>query len=406
MQLYDYQKKAVEAVLHNKHLVKASCGAGKTLCSLFWAKATGMTKVLVVTQASVRDSFGFEKDAEAWLPDWLHSLAKFEVVSWQGLAKWTTAHWVEIPDYAVIFDEVQRGKAGVSSIMGKAFLQITKQTDCWTGWTATPGDKWEDYYAYFTACGYTRNKTDFYNRFCIMQRYPFPAVIGHLNEEEYMRIQSEIWHEVDASEMEEQLPEMVHQTIKFKQPTGYKQVMKTHTTLEGEFLDNASAACHYLRQLCGSKQKLDWLADFIDGLGKSCVIFYSYTSERHAIEQALKNKVRKIWHINGSEHDVPTAETIEDSDVVLAQWQAGAFGLNLQFINYWVSFSPNYSWTISTQARKRIHRQGQTRTTFFYYLVCEDTIDEAVYRALKSKNDFDSELWSKENGFGKSVENF
>lgn len=398
MQLYDYQKKAVEAVSSGKHLVKASCGAGKTLCSLFWAKQTGKEKVLVVTQASVRDSFGFEKDAEAWLADWLHNLTSFEVVSWQGLAKWTTAHWAEIPDYAIIFDEAHRCRGGISSMMGKAFLQITKQTDYWTGWTATPGDKWEDYYAYFTATGYTRNKTDFYRKFCVMMTYPFPKVIAHQNEDEYMKIQSQIWHEVDASEMERQLPETIHQTVKFKQPKGYKQVMKTRTTLEGEFLDNASAACHYLRQLCGSKQKLDWLVDFVEGLGTNCVIFYSYTSERHVIEQALKGKVGKIWHINGSQHDVPTTETIGSNDVVLAQWQAGAFGLNLQFMNYWVSFSPNYSWTVSTQARKRIHRQGQSKPCFFYYLVCEDTIDEAVYAVLKNKGEFDELLWAKENG--------
>lgn len=401
MKLYDYQTKTVEAVSNGKHCVKASCGAGKTLCGLLWAKQTGKPRVLVCTQAGVRDSRGYEREVENFaeeLGEWHSHLLSFEVVSWQGLAKWVMANWANLQDYAFIFDEAHRGKAGVSSMMGKAFLQITRQTDCWTGWTATPGDKWEDYYAYFTATGHTRNKTDFYNRFCIMTRYPFPQVVGHNNEEEYKRIMSEVWHEVDASDMEKELPEMIHQTIKVPQPTGYKQVMKTHSTLEGEFLDNASAMCHYLRQLCGSKQKLDWVADFVDGLGTNCVIFYSYTREREALEKALTKKGTKIWHINGGQHDIPTADTIGDSDVVLAQWQAGAFGLNLQFINYWVSFSPNYSWTVSTQARKRIHRQGQTKPCFYYYLIADKTIDEAVYKALKNKSDFDEEMWGKENG--------
>lgn len=437
MKLYDYQVKTLEAVARGKHLVKAECSAGKTLLSLSWAKSTGKDKVLVVTTASVRDSRGFEREIEKFddvFGTWYTSRSSFSVVSWSGLAKWTTANWDSLDEYAVIFDEIQRGKAGISSNQGKAMLQICKRTDCWTGWTATPGDKWEDYYAYFTATGKTRNKTDFNNRFCVYQRYPFPKLVAKQNEKEYMAIKNEIWHEVDSSEMEAELPDTIHQTIKFKQPAGYKQLMKTHE-FNGEFLDNASALAHAARRLCGSKEKLQWLVDFVEGLGTgdtgneqelfiaqssawingagdaeldkirgrvkanhkgenhSCIVFYSYETEREAIEKALKGKVGKIWNINGKVHDVPTEDTIGKHDVVLTQWQAGAFGLNLQFMNYWVSFSPNYSYTISEQARKRIHRKGQTKVCRYFYLQCENTIDEDVYKILKQKKEFDTELW-------------
>ena len=371
--------------------------SGKTLTSLMWAKSTGKPKVLVVTTASVRDSEGFEREMSKFcdvFDSWYISLSSFSVVSWSGLNKWLKANWSSLNEWAVIFDEIQRGKAGISSNQGKAMLQICKRTDCWTGWTATPGDKWEDYYAYFTATGNTRNKTDFRNRFCVMQNYPFPKLLAKKNEDEYMQIKDAIWHEVDSSEMADELPETIHQTIKFKQPVGYKQLMKTHE-LDGEFLDNASALAHAARRLCGSKQKLDWLADFVEGLDGSVLVFYSYETEREAIEKALKGKVGKIWNINGKEHDVPTEETIGKHDVVLAQWQAGAFGLNLQFMNCWVSFSPSYSYTISEQARKRIHRKGQTKICKYWYLICENTIDEDVYVCLKDKKEFDEELWGK-----------
>lgn len=397
MKLYDYQTKVLEAIAGGKHLVKGDCSMGKTLCSLMWAMNTGKNKVLVCTTAGVRDSKGFEREIEKFsdvFSEWYTSLSSFSVISWSGLAKWTQVNWDNLEDYAIILDECQRGKAGISSNQGKAMLQICKRTDCWTGWTATPGDKWEDYYAYFAQTGKVRNKTDFNNRFCIYQRYPFPKLIAKQNEDEYMRIKNEIWHEVDSSEMEAELPETVHQTIKFKQPAGYKQLMKTHE-LNGEFYDNASALAHAARRLCGSKQKLDWLADFVDGLDGSCIVFYSYETEREAIEKALKGKVGKIWNINGKQHDVPTEDTIGKHDVVLAQWQAGAFGLNLQFLNYWVSFSPNYSYTISEQARKRIHRKGQTQICRYFYLQCENTIDEQVYKVLKDKAEFDEELWFK-----------
>lgn len=398
MQLYDYQKSILRALNAGKHLIKANCSAGKTLTSLMWAKSTGKDKVLVITTASNRDARTFEREIEKFseeFDEWYKSLSSFYVVSWSGLSKWVQANWSSLDEWAIISDEHASSKAGISSLQGKAFLQIAKRTDYWTGWTATPGDKWEDYYAYFTQTGKVRNKTDFRNRFCIMQNYPFPKLVGTKNKDEYMRIKNEIWHEVDSSEMEKELPETVHHTIKFKQPAGYKQLMKTHE-YNGEFLESASALAHAARRLCGSKQKLDWLADFVDGLDTSCIVFYSYETEREAIEKALKGKVGKIWNINGKTHNVPTEDTIGKHDVVLAQWQAGAFGLNLQFMNYWVSFSPCYSWTVSEQARKRIHRKGQTKTCFYYYILHYDTIEEDIYKCLKSKADFDEEMWGNE----------
>ncbi len=398
MQLYDYQRKALEAIADGKHLIKANCAAGKTLTSLLWAKSTGKNKVLVITTASVRDSAGFQREVEKFsdeLGGWYKSLSSFSVVSWAGLAKWVKANWSSLDEWAVISDEHACSKAGISSQQGKAFLQLVKRTDTWTGWTATPGDKWEDYYAYFTQTGYTRNKTDFRNKFCVMQTYPFPKLLARKNEAEYMRIKQAIWHEVDSSEMERELPAMNHRIVKLKQPKGYKQVKKTHETLEGEFLDNASAYTHYLRRLCFSKEKLKWLVEFVEGLQTSCIVFYSYDDEREQIEQALKGKVGKIWNINGKTHDVPTEDTIGNHDVVLAQWQAGAFGLNLQFMNYWVSMTPNYSYTITTQAMKRIHRQGQTKPCFYYWLRCENTIEDEVYKCLHEKKDFDEILWGE-----------
>lgn len=397
MQLYNYQKKILQAIDDGKHLIKGDCSCGKTLCSLMWAKSTRKNKVLVVTTASVRDSLGFQREIEKFndeLGEWYNSLSSFSVVSWSGLVKWLNANWRSLEEWAIIMDECHRSKAGYSSNQGRAVLQICKRTDCWTGWTATPGDKWEDYYAYFTQTGKTRNKTDFQNRFCIMQRYPFPKVIGKQNEQEYMRIKREIWHEVDSSEMAQELPETVSKTILVKTPKGYRELMKTHE-YNGEFMDNPSALLHACRRLCGSKQKLDWLSDFVEGLDGSCIIFYSYETEREAIEQILKGKVGKIWRINGKEHDVPMEQTIGKHDVVLAQWQAGAFGLNLQFINHWVSFSPSYSYTITTQAMKRIHRKGQTKTCFYYWLRCEKTIEDDIYKCLHNKKDFDELLWNQ-----------
>lgn len=291
-------------------------------------------------------------------------------------------------------------KAGISSNRGKAFLQIANRTDTWAGFTATPGDRWIDFYAYFTACGKVKNKTQFQRDYCIMQTYRgYPEIIGYRNEQQLKDWWAELSYVPDASKVLAELPAETNQTVLFKQPAGYKQTLKTHETLDREFLDNASAMCHYLRQLCCSKQKLDWLTEFVEHLPTSCVVFYNYTEEGDQIETTLKKKVGKVWRIDGADHDIPKPETIGKHDVVLVQYMAGSMGLNLQFMNYCVFFSPNYSYTLSVQSKGRIKRIGQTKHCHYYYLKCKDTIEEDVYKILSNKGEFSEENWllGKEN---------
>ena len=116
----------------------------------------------------------------------------------------------------------------------------------------------------------------------------------------------------------------------------------------------------------------------------------------------IANKVlpkdAKVWRIDGSHHEIPTAETIGKYDVVVAHYLSGGEALNLQFMNYWCSVSPNYSLTTSVQARGRIKRIGQRLPMFFYYLKSKGTIEDDIYRCLKRKQDFSERTWLADNG--------
>lgn len=401
MELYDYQKQAVQALLSGKHFVIAGTGLGKTAIGLTYAKATGRNKVLIVTTASVRDSHSYEEEATIWCgEEWISSLSSFTVISWAGLAKWTQANWDSLDEYCVLADECACMKAGISSNRGKAFLQIAKRTNAWAGFTATPGDRWIDFYAYFAACGKVKNKTQFQRDYCVMQTYRgFPEIIGYRNEHQLKSWWAELSYVPDASKVLAELPSETNQTISFKQPNGYAKVVKTHETLEGEFIENNPAYCHYLRQLCASKEKLAWLAEFIENLQTNCVVFYNYIEEGNKIEEAIKKKVDKVWRIDGSTHDIPTKETIGEHDIVLVQYMSGSMGLNLQFMNYCVFFSPNYSYSLSVQSKGRIKRIGQKKICNYYFLRCRETIEEDVYKVLSTKQDFRESAWElgKEN---------
>lgn len=401
MELYPFQKNAIDTMLAEpeRHFCIAGTGAGKTSIALHWAKAQGKSKVLVVTPASKRDSEDWQKEADEWFGSWRGSLTAFDVISWQGLAKWWQDHRKQIADYAVVFDECHSVKAGISSQRGTAFLKIADHTDCWTGYTATPGDCWMDFYAYFAATDRITGKTAFRSRFCNIQTFKgFPEIVGYRETNTLKQWWKEISLSVDISEMLRQLPPETHKVITFKKPASYDKVLKTRMTEDGEFLDTPMSLCAHLRQLC-SKSKLNYVADFVEGLGDRIVIFYNFIKEGEELQQAIEKALpkSKVWRIDGKTHDIPTEQTCGKRDVVLVQWQAGSMGLNLQFIQYWLSVSPNYSWTISTQARGRIKRIGQQKPMWFGYLECEHTIEENIYTCLRNKQDFVESSWCEKN---------
>lgn len=395
--LRDYQKHAISELCNGKKFLIAGTGIGKTACMLHWLKSTGKPKCAIITTAAKRDAHDIEPEADEWFgPEWRESLSSFSVVGWRMLRKWTAEHINEIDQWAIAFDEIHNAKAGISSDQGTAFLKIAKHTDCWTGYTATPAENWLGYYPYFTACGHVRNKTDFERQFCIIETFRgFKDYVGWRNEK-----QLEDWWEQDSfapdtTELERELPAETHKHVYFKKPTSYDKVDKTGYDLDGNFIETNSAMRHYLRRMCASKAKLDWLKSFVEGLQDSCVIFYNYIAEGDDLEAMLSKikSVGKVWRIDGRNHDIPNKDTIGKKDVVLAQWMSGSNSLNLQFLNYWVSMTPHDSYTTTLQAKGRIKRMGQTKPMFFYYLRCDGTEEDNIYENLEGKKDFSDKAW-------------
>lgn len=402
MKLYKHQEEAVDALCNQgKKFLIANTGVGKGAVMLFWLRNTGKKKWLIVTTASKRDEKSIPKECDDWFGKELRqSLSSFVVISWSELAGtrskpgWYDEHRKEIDEWAIAWDELHLAKSGSASARGRAFLRITAHTDCWTGYTATPAQDWIGYYPYFTACGHVRSKTEFVNRFVYMQTFKgFPEIVGYRDEEVLKDWWAEDSFAPDTTELMKSLPTETHQQIHFKKPAGYDKVDKTGYTLEGEFIETASAMRHYLRKLCSTKNKHDWLKEFVEGLQTNCLVFYNYIDEGDALEALLKSKVDKVWRIDGKHHDIPSAETIGKHDVVLAQWQSGSASINLQFIDYWVSITPHDSFITSKQARGRIQRIGAVNPKFFYYLRCDDTEEDNIYSNLKERKEFSEQAW-------------
>lgn len=399
VELYKFQKTAIADLLGSKHFAILGTGCGKTAVALNWmadtVKNTKLKKVCVWTTASKSHTTDWQDEKEIFVPKC--RLNKFEVISWNKAADWTRSHNSELSEYIFIMDEIQRSKAGVSSGMGKAFLKVAENTHNWIGLTATPGDNWLHFYPYFTACGFIKNKTSFLRTFAITQTFKgFPEIVGWMNEDVLKKWWDAISTAPDTSQMYKELPKETHTVVDFKKPKGYDEVRKTRM-LDGEFLDTTMGLCHALREMSFTKEKQQWIKDFIEGLGTNAVLFYNYIEEGNKLEEIIKGarKEAKVWRIDGKHHDIPRAEQMGKYDIVLCQWQSGSEGLNLQFINYWVSVTPTYSYMTSVQARGRIKRIGQKKPMFFYYLKSRG-IESDVYKALKDKKDFVEDVYINE----------
>ena len=104
-------------------------------------------------------------------------------------------------------------------------------------------------------------------------------------------------------------------------------------------------------------------------------------------------KGAKVWRIDGKHHDIPTADTIGEKDMVLCQWQSGSEALNLQFLHYWVAVELCYSYSTANQARGRIRRLGQKHPQWYGYLLTENTIEQDILKCLKEKGEFSEATW-------------
>lgn len=414
--LFPFQERSVEELMGHKHFIISSTGSGKSAMAVVFAekkcREAHKNKVIVVTTASKCKT----KTADG-LNDFDDEKLKFcerptayeiELLSWHKLAKWVVANINYLDRYVYIFDEVAKAGAGVGSAMGKAFLKITARTQDWAGFTATPGDNWMKFYPYFTACRLVRNKTSFIREFVEISTFKgYPEIVGYRNVDKLQDMWANVSYAPDASVVMDELPEQTHKVVTFKKPSDYKTILKTRTNADGEFLDTAGALCAELRRACFTKDKQEWIKDFVENVESGCVFFYNFikTGDELAeiIEKALPEGAR-VWRLDGKHKEIPTADTIGPHDMVMCQWQSGSEALNLHFLSYMVIVEACYSYSMSVQGRGRIRRIGQKNPQFYYYLKTVGTIEDSIYQALRTKSDFAESSWCISQGISDETE--
>ena len=194
------------------------------------------------------------------------------------------------------------------------------------------------------------------------------------------------------------LPEQVPQEIMVQRSAAYKKFMKSGYIVLKDGTEmiggNALTKILYARQLCGqySNEKLDAFRDLINSTGENLVVFYNFNGELEALRKIAAEEGRTVGEINGHKKD-----PVEGKSILLFQYQAGAYGLNLQGFSrrviYYTLPLGKGSCDMWEQSKKRIHRIGQDKTCFYYYLLVQDSIEIKNLGALKEGMDYTNDLF-------------
>lgn len=115
--------------------------------------------------------------------------------------------------------------------------------------------------------------------------------------------------------------------------------------------------------------------------GQPVLVFYNYIEDLERIQRAFPDAVK----LSGGE-DIARWNDGKTQMLVCHPASAG-HGLNLQDGgNIVVWFGMPWSLELYQQANARLWRQGQTRTVFIHHIICKDTLDEDVVKALAKKD--------------------
>jgi SNF2 family DNA or RNA helicase len=143
--------------------------------------------------------------------------------------------------------------------------------------------------------------------------------------------------------------------------------------------------------------KIDKFRELIQTLPKA-IIYYEFTSSLNQIEQVLKEEDKKYVVVNGKCNTKKSTLLIEKFKYhreiyLVIQCRSGNAGLDLTNTNNIIFYSLPESYIVFHQCKARIRRIGQLKDCNYYYLICEDSIEELIYSTLKRKKSFTDKVF-------------
>lgn len=312
---------------------------------------------------------------------------------------WRRSNLQNITHFTLLLDESSYIK-NENSKRSKFILNLKPDHVILLSGTPT-GGKYEELWSQCKLLGWNISKQLFWKQFIITQEinvggFPIKKVVGYKNVDrlkEKLREHGAIFKKTDEVL---NLPKQIEIITKVKNTKTYEVFRKNRivTVNDSELIgDTSLTKLLYLRQLASlyNANKYEILKELLESTNERVIVFYNFNEEYQRIKSICQQLEKPIATINGKIKNLKPYE--REGSITLVQYQAGAMGLNLQKSNRIIYFSLPLSSELFEQSKKRIHRVGQTKTCFYYYLITSGSIEENILQTLKERKDFTDQLF-------------
>lgn len=348
--------------------------------------------------------------------DILFYIINYDVVWKEPIKKWLlTQNWD-----LMIGDESHRFKSAGSNVSQAMFKmgQRAKKRIALTGtpWSDSPLHIYGQYR--FLDCGiFGTNKAEFDEEYAIYGGYHGFQIIGYKNKKRLAQKFARIGMSVPASVLD--LPPI--QNLYYDAPMD-PGTRKVYRQMQDDLLveisdDRAAIASNVLVKSVRLMQitsgflvhqdiddptdtqmdqigteKAELLREITEDISieEPLVIFYRFKPDIESIMGAVLD--RNFYFLNGQDNHVRNWKADKSGGVLIAQIQAGKESIDLTKSRYCILYSDTHSNTDYQQLIKRIHRPGQTRSTFMIHLALKGTIDKVIHRSRVEKTNLSDSI--------------
>lgn len=305
---------------------------------------------------------------------------------------------------AVGVDESQRIKNSQAK-RTKVMHEIGKHaayTSILTGTSITKGI--EDLYAQYgflnpEIIGYKSFFT-FRNRYCVMGGFENKQIVSYQNMAELMKAVEPYTHVVkDPVKLPPQTPEIRHLDLTPEQKRLLAELKsQMQTEMAGTKITVQNALAYYTRgaQILGgffpvgegqvvalpNNPRIAELDEILDSTDHKVVVFCRFVPEARLVEDALTGRgIRSVRLARETDDKMATVNEFRqnpDVRVFISTYAMGSVGYTLIEGKLLVEYSGTFNYEEAVQARKRIHRIGQTSETKVIRLMQKCKLDQAI----------------------------
>lgn len=412
IRLYDHQNDArIELMKRKSYALFLDQGTGKTLIMLYhlaYLFQHGLVKnALVVAPKSAVGAWS--RDLEKIPKERREQITNIEVVNYDIIHR--RDRFINGKFDVIILDESHYIK-NRGSKRSKALRKMGKSAKYRYILTGTPmtNSKLHEFYAqydFLDPCIFT-NWTTFTNRFVNMGQYYQPEsyrnkeILETMINAHAMRLTKE-----ECLDLPEKLPDEVI-LVPLLEKKYYKEAMENFIQEFDLVVDNPLVRSLRMRQIASGfltddettielkSEKLNYMQEIIEGREeKQTVIFANFKHSIKTISERLNKMKIKHLILNGDQPDKEIWKVFQEDPsykVIIVQYQTGSAGIDLYKADAIIYYEPTLSSSTNEQSRDRIHRIGQNMAVTYYYLLTKGTIEEKIYKTLKTGRDFSKEV--------------